>query len=79
MLPQKIFKIQGPRLAKKVKCISLGFNLIKVSQPIALLLNLGILKNCLLDFPPWPPIAAALLFEIKRYVLLVKNPPNPNA
>ena len=51
MLPQKIFKIQGPRLAKNAfSDISTWKNWIKVSQHVALLLNLGVSKkNCLLD------------------------------
>ena len=82
--PQKIFKIQGSRLPKNAFSeISAWKNWIKVSQHVALLLNLGVSKKLSARFrggrlPP-PPPAAALLFEIKRYVLLVKNPPNPNA
>ena len=54
MLPQKIFKIQGPRLAKNAFSeISAWKNWIKVSQHVALLLNLGVSKNCLLDLGDW--------------------------
>ena len=46
MLPQKIFKIQGPRLAKDAFSeISAWKNWIKVSQHVALLLNLGVSKK----------------------------------
>ena len=61
MLPQKIFKIKGPRLAKNAfPEISPWKNQIKMSQQhVALLLNLSVLKNCLLalggQFPPLPP------------------------
>ena len=42
MLPRKIFKIQGPRLARK--------NWIKMSQHVALLFNLGVLKKLFAGF-----------------------------
>ena len=46
MLPQKIFKMQGPRLAKNAFSeISARKNWIKVSQHVALLLNLGVSKK----------------------------------
>ena len=47
MVPQKSFKIQGPRLAKNAfPEISAWKNEIKVSQHVvALLLNLGVLKK----------------------------------
>ena len=88
MLPQKIFKIQGPRLAKNAFSeISAWKNWIKVSQHVAFALKFGRFKKIVCSI--WgiggggggncPPLAAALLFEIKCYVLLVKNPPNPNA
>ena len=45
MLPRKIFKIKGPRLAKNAfPEISPWKNQIKMSQHVALLLNLGVLK-----------------------------------
>ena len=43
MLPWKIFKIKGPRLAKND--FSLEKLDKKISQHVALLLNLGVLKN----------------------------------
>ena len=43
MLPQKIFKIKGFRLAKNAfPEISAWKNRIKISQHVALLLNLGV-------------------------------------
>ena len=75
MLPQKIFKIQGPRLAKMH---FLRFQLDKSTSARSLALKFGHFKKLSArfgrDYPPWPPLAAALLFEIKCYVLLVKIP-----
>ena len=49
MLPRKIFKMKGQTLAKNVFLeISARKNLMKMSQHVTLLLNLGLLKNCLL-------------------------------
>ena len=46
MLPWKIFKIKGPRLAKNAfPEISSRKNWIKMSQHVALLFNLGVLKT----------------------------------
>ena len=81
MLLQKVFKIQGSRLAKMH---FLRFQLDKSKSARSLALKFGHFKKLSARFgggncPPWPPLAAALLFEIKCYVLLVKNLPNPNA
>ena len=47
-LPQKIFKIKGPRLATNAFPKILAWRkLIKISQHVALLLNLGVLKKLL--------------------------------
>ena len=54
MLPQKIFKIQGPRLAKNAFSeISAWKNWIKLSQHVALLLNLGVSKKLSARFGGW--------------------------
>ena len=54
MLPQKIFKMQSPRLAKNAFSeISAWKNWIKVSQHVALLLNWAFQKNCLLELGDW--------------------------
>ena len=46
MLPWKMFNIKGPRLAKNAFTdISAWKNWIKISQHVALLLNLGVLKK----------------------------------
>ena len=61
MLPRKISKIKGPRLAKHAfPEISAWKNWIKISHHVALRSNLGILKNCLLalgggQLLPLPP------------------------
>ena len=70
MLPRKIFKIKGPRLAENAfPEISARKNQIKMSQHVALLFNLGVLKKLFADFggggattPLPPPPATALLF-----------------
>ena len=61
MLPRKIFKIKAPRLAKNAigtQDFSLE-KLDKMSQHVALLLNLGVLKKFFAGFggqlPPFPP------------------------
>ena len=82
MLPQKI---QGPRLGKNAFSeISAWKNWIKSKSARSIALKFGRFKKIVCSI--WgmgggdcPPLAAALLFEIKCYVLLVKNPPNPNA
>ena len=51
MLPWKIFKVKCLRFAKNAFPKILAWkNWIKISQHITLLLNLGVLKNCLLAF-----------------------------
>ena len=62
MLPWKILKIKGPRLAKnEFHEISAWKNWMKMSQHAALLLNLGLLKKLSAGFggggqlPPPPP------------------------
>ena len=60
MLPRKILKIKGQTLAKNVFFeISARKNLMKMGQHVALLPNLGLLKNCLLalggELLPLPP------------------------
>ena len=51
MLPRKIFKIKGPRLAKNAFAeISARKNQIKISQHVALLFNLGVLKKLFAGF-----------------------------
>ena len=60
MLPQKSFKIEDPRKAKNAfPEISAWKNQIKISQHVALLLNLGVLEKlsagCGGNCPPCPP------------------------
>ena len=60
MLPQKMSKIKGLRLATNAFLEILAWkNWIKISQHVALLLNLGISKELLTGFggncPPPPP------------------------
>ena len=56
MLPWKIFKIKGPRLAKNAFTeISARKIYIKICQQVALLLNLGVLKILSAGF--WGAIA----------------------
>ena len=65
MLSRKILKIQSPRLAKNAFLeISAWKNQMKMSQHVALLLNLGLLKNLSVGFggggqlTPLPPPAS---------------------
>ena len=66
--PWKILKIKGPRLAKNAfPEISAWKFWIKISQHVALLLNLGAFKNCLLAWggiSPFPPLATALQTQV---------------
>ena len=63
MVPRKMFKIKDPRLAKNAFLeISAWKNWIKISQHLALLLNLGVLTKLSAGFgggggncPPCPP------------------------
>ena len=65
MLALKTFKIKGPRLAKNAfPEISAR---IKMSQHVALLFNLGVLKNCLLALGgncPLCPLAPASYYPV---------------
>ena len=60
MFSRKMFKIKGPKLVKNAfPEISAFKNYIKICQHVALLLNLGFSKNCLLALGggqfPLPP------------------------
>ena len=71
MLLRKIFKIKGPRLAKNAfPEISAWKNWLKISQHLAFILILGVLKKLFAGFgeqlpnlPPPPPLATSLINE----------------